>query len=141
MDKMVILVGVGGEAQHLLKDGFVNPFPDNKREVTRISSIAFHEPSQTFGITLLGNLHSWNDEYGGYPNGLDRKNLKWVCEHFGEAGIGHYLNCMKLFYEMEGEHNEEAIQHLRFKTYENAVRFEVLLINSLRESGYKFKAA
>jgi len=111
MDKMVILVGVGGEAQHLLKDGFVNPFPDNKREVTRISSIAFHEPSQTFGITLLGNL------------------------------IGHYLNCMKLFYEMEGEHNEEAIQHLRFKTYENAVRFEVLLINSLRESGYKFKAA
>ncbi len=140
MDRMVISVGINGDAQHLLKDSFLNPFPSSTREIDRISNIVFNAPSQTFGIQLLGNLAKWNDTDLGYEPTLTQDNMKACLCDMHESGIGSYLSCMKKFYELEGEHNEEAIWYMRFSSYENAVAIEVEFINNLRLCGYKFRA-
>lgn len=54
---MVISCFPDGTVQHLLKDEFLSPCPDQKRNIERITSIEFDEERQKFFVRwLLGPL-------------------------------------------------------------------------------------
>lgn len=137
MRQMVVTFNPDGTAEHTLKDPWYNPAEalGAERSIKRMTDIKYDEKAQGFYITFLrGVISNWQTA-DDFKNKTTRKLVLegYVVQSRFEYQIGAQADivCNRINQWFDGG-------VLMFKTYEDAVAYEIELVNALRKIGATF---
>ena len=118
--KMVISCFPNGRAEHTLRDGKFNPFPGQRRHITRLSEIMFDNERQQFFVLWL------RGPFAGHP-------ATWFNTVDNLFPLRAFVGSIVTAYE-----TWDCV--LFFDTYEEAVAHEINIADALRQRGESFSS-